>query len=326
MTKKINISINMTSKINRTLENDIKLLSGINDIKSHYPRIVESLIPVSKTGISALTYFHWKKMGLVDFDDEEADERRSWVRLNLYQFVWIKIIQLLREFGLPLNLIKKAKDYVFMDMIDTYKSNRENIVQAFTSEANFNTEQLMAVNRLLDRLIAIEDTPVELAIIKTQIYGLVNSLLISKIEAYLFICKIENEFEVIFMTDISLKEYKKQSAEYLKQPHIQIPIRPLIEEFLSEPANAKIIKTYGFFKPDELRVLDAIRRNEFKKITIRFKDKERQQMIIEETIDHDIRDQKAKDIFRIIGKKEFTEIDLKMRNNQHIFARITNKL
>jgi hypothetical protein len=49
-------------------------------------------------------------------------------------------------------------------------------------------------------------------------------------------------------------------------------------------------------------------------------------MVIEGTIETDLKDDKAKQVRRILGLKEYEEITIKYRNDKHVYLKNTRRL
>jgi hypothetical protein len=58
----------------------------------YFPKIAERKSNLTVTGINTRTFYHWKSQGLIDYEIED-NEKRSWVRLNIFEFVWLRIIK-----------------------------------------------------------------------------------------------------------------------------------------------------------------------------------------------------------------------------------------
>lgn len=67
------------------------------------------------TGIDPRLYNQWKKFGLLG---EIKTGERKWVTLNFGEYLWLKIIEDLRMFGLPLEDIKRIKERFTVSFYD----------------------------------------------------------------------------------------------------------------------------------------------------------------------------------------------------------------
>ena len=81
----------------------------INKIQNEFSRIFERKASLKLSGIKKRNFYHWKEEGIIDWKSESDDEKRSWVRLNIYDFIWVKIVQAARDFGVPIEAIRKLK-------------------------------------------------------------------------------------------------------------------------------------------------------------------------------------------------------------------------
>jgi hypothetical protein len=99
-----------------------------------------------------------------------------------------------------------------------------------------------------------------------------------------------------------------------------------VYDFLDKPQNETNLFYWGFINDDEKKVLDAIRSKEFKELTIRLNGPKKEEMILEAMIDGDILEQKAKEIKRILGLNQYSELTLKYRNDKHIYFKNKTRL
>lgn len=299
---------------------------SIEKIDYYYPKITDTLVTLSSTGISTNNYSHWKKQGLVDSYDNVENENRTWVRLNIFQYIWLKIIESMYSFGLPLYLIKSTKEFLFLDFAEHLRKDEKEIENIFKTESNYPSEKLEILKMGVHEFMKIESMPVEYKILATTLGFIIIDILYRNDQVSLVISNSIDGFNITTLSYKSIIDSNGLEAELLDKPHLQIPIRPLIEDFFNEPRNEKVAETYGFINLKEKKVIDAIRKNDFKEIIIRFENNDKEQMIIEQIIDADIRDQKAKEINRILGMNQYSEIILKSRNDKHIYIRNKTRL
>jgi hypothetical protein len=67
-----------------------------------------------------------------------------------------------------------------------------------------------------------------------------------------------------------------------------------------------------------MKVIEAIRKRDFKEITIKLESK-KETIIIEIEKDGNILDQKAKEVKRILGLNEYSEVTIKFRNDKNLY-------
>lgn len=311
------------------LEMQLKTIgTSLKDVERIYPKITEKIMPLSITGVSARNYFNWKKEGLIPESEESTnDTDRSWVRLNLIEYVWIKIVQSLREFGVPIDTIRISKTMMFENWINILLNNEgdelEDFIDFLKTETGIKKDKIEAIRSfLIENKQDILNQPKEFEIFTTLIGGLVSSILLCDDQGSIIITKENGEFDVNFFTYKSLDDFKNYVMPLLENPHIQIPIKKLIENFFDDEKSEKYIDSFDLLNLKERKVIEAIRKGEFKEIIIKqdFKNKD---IIIELEKDGDILDQKAKEIRRILGLNDYSEVNIKYRNDKNLY--FTNK-
>jgi hypothetical protein len=105
---------------------------------------------------------------------------------------------------------------------------------------------------------------------------------------------------------------------------LNIPIKPLIELILESEDFEKYNVNYNFFNEKEQKVLELLRNDDYKEITIK---KGNDGLIhVESKYQLDYKNEKAKEIRKIMGLKEYERIELIQRNDKHIVINKTNKL
>src|SRR5688572_2547072 len=104
-----------------------------------YPHFTKRLISVKSAGISKRNFSHWKKEGLI----KPLGAERSWNKLNLIEFLWLRIIQILREFGVPFSGVKALQDLLFIDVYAQMKKlDRTEIINALKNHGKLSEEDI----------------------------------------------------------------------------------------------------------------------------------------------------------------------------------------
>ncbi len=290
-----------------------------------YPKITEYFMPLSITGVSARTYLHWKSKGLIP-DSQTNEGQREWVRLNLIDYVWIKIIQVMRDFGMPLETIKQTKELLFENILAVLVPDKEDYLNFLRTESDVDPEKIQSISELIDLASdAMENNPEEFDVHTTIIGSMISDLLIKNDRGSVIITKSGKEFDVNFFSYKTLDDFKNLVLPLLESPHIQIPIRKLIEDFFDDPKSDKFVDSFELLNFKEKKVIDAIRKKDFKQIIIK-QDQAEESIIIELERDGDILDQKAKDVKRLLGLNEYSEVTIKYRNDKHIYFKNTTRL
>src|SRR5260221_7202471 len=107
----------------------LKLLSGDSSrLKEVYNKLIERNFYVGEAEIARKTLNDWEKEGLLPFPNHE----KGWTKFSLVEFVWLRCISELRTLGLPIEKIKRTKDFFFKLDIDEYKDFFLEAIESFT--------------------------------------------------------------------------------------------------------------------------------------------------------------------------------------------------
>lgn len=298
--------------------------TSLKQVEQFYPKLCESLMPLSITGVSPRTYFHWKKSGLITLSTHSEDHR-AWVRINLIEYVWIKIIQIMRDFGIPIETIKKTREMMFTNFLKLMVTDKKEIIDFLEKESTMETEKLETVKTIMNLVGEIKYIPEEFEIYCTMIGSMVADLLVTNDKGSIIITKIQDEYDVCYFSFKNILDFQNNIMPLLEQPHFQIPIRKLIEDFFDDPKSEKYVDSFELLNLKEKKVIDAIRKKDFKEIIIKQNEKDAP-LIIEVVKDGAIMDQKAKEVRRILGLNDYSEVTLTFRNDKHIHFKNKTRL
>ncbi len=301
-------------ELERTLNKHGITLQAIEKI---YPKLYEPKMNLSLTGVPARVYFYWKKSGLIEsFGKDES--KKGWIKINLIEYLWIKIIVILREYGVPFEKIKETKELLYSSYIDIIVNFKDEDIQHFR-ENNISEEKITEAIDLIDLIKAeIVSSPDEYEIYHTLIGSLVMELLLKNDRGYITLSKGEDEYDVGYFSIKTMAEFEKFVEPYFEKPCLFIPIRGIIEEFLDDAKTEKIAMSINLLDFKEMKIIEAIRKRDFKEITIKLENN-KEKIIIEIEKDGNILDQKAKEVKRILGLNEYSEVTIKFRNDKNLY-------
>ncbi|MEN9303978.1 MAG: hypothetical protein RL264_2407 [Bacteroidota bacterium] len=296
-------------------------------IDRYFSKITERKSNLSISGISTRNYFHWKSQGLIT-ESEENVEKRSWVKLNVLDFVWLRIIQNAREFGIGLSVLQNLKGFLEINPILEILKNQEEYLEVKTKilleDEGIVQNELKFFEEIYNEL-HLESIEKEDKFLFSQLGLIVITIIHKNIDIHLRIVKMKDDFVFDLYESKSFNSFQDDRIDKLNFPFISIPLRPLVYDFLEEPLNEKHLEDWGFIRKEERKILEAIRNKDFKEITIKRKEN-KDELHIEATIENDIMNDKAKEIRRILGMKDYSEVTLKLRNEKHLFVRNKMKL
>ena len=257
------------------------------------------------SGVKKRNFYHWKEEGIIDWKSESEDEKRSWVRLNIYDFIWVKIVQAARDFGVPIEAIRNFKNELFVDCIADIQKESEEFYQYHRDFLGTSEEEIQKIKQFLAFLDTHrEDIIAEGELHLISIFGsIIHETLFCGLDMVIVFKKVEDDYIHDFIVySESHEQLPNLTEDLLKQPSVVIPIDTLISEFMEGEDNLPNLIHWGFINPKETKVLEAIRSKDFQSILIKINADET--MVIEGTIETDLKDDKAKQVRRILGLKE----------------------
>ncbi len=301
-------------ELEQTINNHGITLQAIEKV---YPKLYEPIMNLSITGVPARTYFYWKKSGLIEsFGADES--KKGWIKINLIEYLWIKIIVILRDYGVPFEKIKETKEKLFSNYMDILITEKDDYIE-FLRESKFSEEKIREIIRVIDLVKEeVNSSPEEFEIYQTLIGNLVMGLLLKNDKGYITLSKGEDEYDVGYFSIKTMAEFESFVEPYFEKPCLFIPIRSIIEEFLDDDKTEKTAVSINLLDLKEMKVIEAIRKRDFKEITIKLESK-KETIIIEIEKDGNILDQKAKVVKRILGLNEYSEVTIKFRNDKNLY-------
>ena len=255
------------------------------ELMKFFSSISEKDFTLKETNVSTRVFQHWKNRGLIPFTDvnpEESDKKREWVRLRFSEYLWIKTVDTLRNFGYPFESIKKAKDDLFkgnvFDMAGSIQQNnpefsksmveffvkdnhskeiKEELTELFKSRENIKLlKKLFAKsNNLWDLLIfnAKESKGTEMGIVfledGTAIPLMWNMLL---------------NFEGWGISNVEIFN------AVIRIPHLYISLTNYILDFIADEERHEYLLKFSLLSNDEFDLLNKVRSKEYKNITINY--------------------------------------------------------
>lgn len=255
------------------------------ELMKFFSSISERDFTLKETNVSTRVFQHWKNRGLIPFTDvnpEESDKKREWVRLRFSEYLWIKTVDTLRNFGYPFESIKKAKEELFkgnvFDMAGSIQQNnpefsksmveffvkdnhskeiKEELTELFKSRENIKLlKKLFAKsNNLWDLLIfnAKESKGTEMGIVfledGTAIPLMWNMLL---------------NFEGWGISNVEIFN------AVIRIPHLYISLTNYILDFIADEERHEYLLKFSLLSNDEFDLLNKVRGKEYKNITINY--------------------------------------------------------
>ncbi len=312
----------LTDSANKGLEL-IKNSGFMNHLEVLYPRMTERKATLNMTGVGTKAYLYWRSKGLVgEYMEVEKGAKREWVRLNLYDFVWVKILQSMRAFGMSVETMKHLKIFLEADVAHLISGQA---IEGMEGDILFPNEHLTKekkeeIKNIADYLLQEKGTinPEE-KYLKSMLGAMIAIVLLGGKEVSVLITVSEEALMCAVVIPELLKNSPAELLEQLSAPHFNIPFRGFVEEFMGNPKNVDNLFDWGFINRKEMKVLEALRNNDYQEILIKKVGIEKE-IIIEAKLTKEINGAKASELRKILGLKEYEQITVKYRNDNTMFV------
>lgn len=295
-------------------------------------KIKEKKIPISKLGVASRTYLHWKSEGLL-FKDFVITDKRQKVFLNLYEATWVSIIKEFRMYNFDLSTIKQIKDKLFTnitpDMIAKNPDILAEILERMGTDVDATTLEMLKQINVFDIFDNYLDDYDKFNIF-SSLGAAIGRVLLGSHEGFLI--NIDDD-QTVLVKAYSKSEYynstqQNQFNEELngflsKKSCYVISITAIVESLLENDKLEKYNHEFGLYTKEELNILEAIKQDNWKKITVV---KHRSgDLTITNEIEVEKRGNQAKELKKILGLKQYEQVEVIYRNDQHLLVKNTKK-
>ncbi len=336
--------------------------ADIEGAKEFIKNLQDRKLLLRDTGVTSYLFNQWKKSGLIDLPITATG--RKWVTLNFGEYLWIKIINDLRKLGCPLEDIKRIKELYMKDSMQELieKNHTEVYNQMFLEFAkthhNLSEEQFAEMKKELLNINPMdflrEVFPRPLNLFESAIF----SMMATRSEHYLVLFLTDyfpgvqpqnippvkppnsdkrkktartTTTEFVLLNDEFSRMEPKSLVDFqiiFDVPHIKIPLRVYIRDFIANQKNEKHVEELGILTKEELLLLKEVRKKNVKEITIRFKQNgNTEQSAIERIeITNELKKDAETRLIETFTGKEYADITYKIENGKIVSFKKTIKI
>lgn len=274
---------------------------SLDKLAELYGIITKESLSVKDTGINYRVINHWDEKGLIRFARNSSEGYR---KFSFVDFIWIKVVNELREFGVKLPDIQKITSDLYeplpmKDFIENFAQNlnilqeyegKEDLIDFIKSGEYKNADYSLFEFNYLQVLIA--------EAIATR--KPVSILLFKNGEWFPFIHERENAYPEELL-------YKKEYAS-----HISVSLTDIIFRHIVEDELTTYLDGIHIFTDNELTVIKHLKDEDYNKIVVVLKDKAAGLIEIKKGSD-------AKDrIMKIIRLKQYKEFVVFDKENNEV--------
>ena len=211
-------------------------------------------------GVTYTNINYWDKQGILS---SKRSKNTAWRNFSYIDYIWLRVIDELRQFGVPTSLIKKAKDECFDLAILDY----EKLLPAVRKELKSDSLRLSNEDKeeILNQLDSNKDFEVSYLM-----YVLCLSIK-TRIPLSLFLFK-DGSVDFWFESTKFLN-YTELAEKKIFQSHLCVSLSSIIKDFIQDTNFTFLLPQLPLLQPNETRLMELIHSGSYDSITIRFQNK-----------------------------------------------------
>lgn len=262
-----------TDWLTEKLSNENSMMGFVKFIDS----LLEPIFSISALSLTRQELNQWKAEGLIKSNDSEL---REWVRVNFFDFIWLKMIDIMRQSKIPFTTIHKLKKEFFeIDdqelrylLSNAYKQGKDEIPKG-------------EVMNLIEKEVVSQDYPPAVMALFKRYFPPFNLFIFGlMIERSPISILVNADGQTVYLNPNQLAKTNVTEAlvAFLSKPFIGVPMHTLLDEFYDNP-KIKLAEQQQVCNLTKLetKVLGLLRKENIKEIRIRFNQQLRGEIIIE---------------------------------------------
>lgn len=266
---------------------------------------------VAQLNVKRQEMTYWKKEGIIDAKQSEGP-KREWVRVNFFEYTWLRLVASLRKLNLPAKAILKLKDHLS-------EISDQEIKDLLNS--SFDHFESISPNSQLrndyEREIVQENFPDEFLAFFKEKFPPFNILVLNLMTERRHInLLVDEEGNCEYFIPDTFKEMidDEKLIQFLNKPFISVPLHSLLDEFYTNP-KIKIDDQRKIYNltTQESKVLELLRRENIKEIRIKLNNKDSGVILIEVVEEKNVGPVYDK-VKQLLESGKFSNITLKQEN------------
>ncbi len=266
---------------------------------------------VAQLNVKRQEMTYWKKEGIINVKQSEGPGR-EWVRVNFFEYTWLRLVASLRKLNLPAKAILRLKAHL------NEISDEQIIALLQSSFEQFNT---LSPNSKLgndfEKEIVQENYPTDFLDFFREKFPPFNILVLNLMTERRHInLLVDEEGNCEYFIPDTFKEMASDHKllDFLNKPFISVPLHSLLDEFYTNP-KIKIDDQRKIYNltTQESKVLELLRKENIKEIRIKLNNKDSGVILIEVVEEKNIGPVYDK-VKQLLESGKFSNITLKQEN------------
>lgn len=253
--------------------------------------LAQPVIKSSDTGISLRNLHHWVSTLAIN----ENREASGWRKFTFSEFVWLKMIEQLREAGLSIPVIVDLKKDLFEPFTLEFVSSKE--AQYLINKSDLAKEE----KEKLLHLFSTPDFQQELKNTKVYLLDLMIVQSIIRREPLGLAVFLDGSFlplEINYLTKYDEADIQK----LFNSTYVHVSISGIIKDFLLSEVSDFLLPKIGIKNLEENKLLEYVNSGEYQSITIHFRNKKMKSLELKKS------ESVEKKINEVLKKNDFSEI------------------
>jgi uncharacterized protein YnzC (UPF0291/DUF896 family) len=247
----------------------------------------------------------WKVEGLIKSNDSEL---REWVRVNFFDFIWLKMVDIMRQSKIPFSAINKIKKEFF-------EINDEDLKQLLSNSFNQGRGEIAdnEVMTLVQKEVVSQDYPPAVIALFKRYFPPFNLFIFGlMIDRSPINILVNTDGETVYLNPNQLAQTNVTEAlvAFLSKPFIGVPMHTLLDDFYDNP-KIKLAEQQQVCNLTKLetKVLGLLRKENIKEIRIRFNQQLKGEIIIEH-VNYVNPDMLLKNVHQILERGKYSTIKI----------------
>lgn len=234
-------------------------------------------IPLKESGISARVFNHWKNSGLV-LAPEKKNEKRKREILSFVEFLWLKCVEEMRDFGIHYEIIIAVKKKLFTDVDPCDLQNAFNEVKKGSDNKFLFERYKKHIADIKNSTLNEKEKEAWLSIFDSDsFFKEIFKVIKFNYFELLLLSSIDNkqEFGILIKKDRiipyldELLEFDAKRKEFFYETHVYFSITKIYHDFLNEETKQKYSSSCLLLNENENAVLSFMKKEEFQEISIK---------------------------------------------------------
>ncbi len=266
---------------------------------------------VAQLNVKRQEMTYWKREGIIDVKQSDSLVR-EWVRVNFFEYTWLRLVAALRKLNLPAKAILKLKSHL---SVITDQEIKDLLNLSFEQFESISPKSQLRND--YEREIVQENYPTEFLEFFKEKFTPFNILVLNLMAERRHINLLVDEDGncEYFMPD-TFKEMvdDEKLLNFLNKPFISVPLHSLLDEFYTNP-KIKIDDQKKIYNltTQESKVLELLRKENIKELRIKLNNKDCGVILIEVVEEKNVGPVYDK-VKQLLESGKFSNITLKQEN------------